>query len=567
MFTSLSKPTSTAHSVSSRIETNWLQIAILPLVLVAAAVMLFGGLGSFPLFNPDEALYAQPAQEMLQTGDFLTTTLNYVVRFTKPPLVIWAMALSYQLMGVNEFAARFVGAACGLILVGGVYSFLCRYVSTRAGVIGALSLASAPLFVAVSREAITDMPLALFLSGSLMCFYRAFTEQQRSFSWMGFVLIGLAVMTKGPVGALLPILIMGVYHLARGNAIQAWQFYKPLAGALIVAVIALPWFVTEIVVTKGAYFNDFILRENFQRFTSVVDKHKGGWWYHLAAMFGGFFPWSVFVPQALFAALRPAQNITRNSRWSWLFAYRQMSTRQDLLFFSACCAIITLLFFSASVSKLIPYTLPAFPALAILLAGELEQIFAEGLLTRLLPPLAVLAITYGGTGVMSSFIFSKVRHVPAGMFEIAKGLLSFQCLATTTAIVLTFLRRPVAAVGVFLAFTLASTAYFGYKGAQLFSAEREAPIPDFARFAAASGEPMLVYKIRKPSVIFYARRPTILSPNQEGLTIDPDDQLNKLGSAYVIANSFDDKHFLSQAGYKLVSKDGAYILLHWQNPR
>ncbi|MBK7841541.1 MAG: hypothetical protein IPJ49_28425 [Candidatus Obscuribacter sp.] len=61
-------------------------------VVIVAAAVIFARLGSFPLFNPDEALYAEPAREMLEIGDYVTTYLNYVIRFTKPPLVIWAMA-------------------------------------------------------------------------------------------------------------------------------------------------------------------------------------------------------------------------------------------------------------------------------------------------------------------------------------------------------------------------------------------------------------------------------------------------------------------------------------------
>ena len=120
--------------------------------------------------------------------------------------------------------------------------------------------------------------------------------------WIGYALVGLAVMTKGPIGIILPVAILGVFHLIRLNVKSALLFYKPWFGILLVALIAVPWFAVEISVTKGAYYNEFILRENFQRLTAVVD-HKAAWWYHIAAMLGGFFPWSVFLPGALVAAL------------------------------------------------------------------------------------------------------------------------------------------------------------------------------------------------------------------------------------------------------------------------
>src|SRR3990167_6136191 len=161
-------------------------------------------------------------------GAYLTTLLNYDVRFTKPPLVIWAMALCYQIFGVNEFAARFFCASCGAILASCTYAILERYRGVACGVLGTLALIVAPLYVAAGRMAITDMPLALFIAGSLFAFYRAFREQDAFWRWTGYVLLGFAVMTKGPVGLVLPVLVLGVYHGLRGNWREALRFYRPL---------------------------------------------------------------------------------------------------------------------------------------------------------------------------------------------------------------------------------------------------------------------------------------------------------------------------------------------------
>ncbi|MBS2010745.1 MAG: glycosyltransferase family 39 protein, partial [Cyanobacteria bacterium SZAS TMP-1] len=205
-----------------------LKLSGLILVLLSSCFVLFTGLGQCPLFNPDEALYAEPAREMLVTGEYVTTLLNYVVRYTKPPLCIWAMALSYKVFGVNEYAARFFGVACALVLIAFTYLLIARYVSVRAAVVGALSLAVAPLFVLTAREAITDMPLALFMAGSQMAFFHAFKSRRFSFALAGYVLLGLAIMTKGPVGVVLPVAILFVYHFLRGELRAAWLFYRPL---------------------------------------------------------------------------------------------------------------------------------------------------------------------------------------------------------------------------------------------------------------------------------------------------------------------------------------------------
>lgn len=124
------------ESLDAQINIRKKQLVFLATVLVvfaSACLLIFYKLGAFPLFNPDEALYAEPAREMLETGEYITTFLNYAVRFTKPPLVIWAMAAGYHLFGVTEFAARYFGAACGAILVAATYLFTRAQIAITAG--------------------------------------------------------------------------------------------------------------------------------------------------------------------------------------------------------------------------------------------------------------------------------------------------------------------------------------------------------------------------------------------------------------------------------------------------
>src|SRR5271154_6694264 len=111
---------------------TWLTLAIFTAVFALACLIIFKDLGRFPLFNPDEGLYAEPAREMRETGEYITTWLNYAVRYTKPPLVIWAMSFCYQIFGVTEFAARFFGAACGAILLAGTFLLARIHLNSRA---------------------------------------------------------------------------------------------------------------------------------------------------------------------------------------------------------------------------------------------------------------------------------------------------------------------------------------------------------------------------------------------------------------------------------------------------
>ncbi|MBU6450662.1 MAG: glycosyltransferase family 39 protein [Cyanobacteria bacterium REEB67] len=559
-------------------ENLKLRLSGLILVLLASFIVLGGGLGHYPLFNPDEALYAEPAREMLVTGEYVTTLLNYVVRYTKPPLCIWAMALCFKLFGVNEMAARLFGVGCGTILVAVVYLFIARYISVRAAVIGALSLVFAPLFVLTAREAITDMPLALFMAGSQLAFFHAFKRRSFPFAMIAYLLLGLAVMTKGPVGLVLPLGILFVYHFLRGELKVALQFYKPLIGALFVGLISLPWFILEISVTKGAYFQEFIVRENFQRFTAVVDNHKQPFWYHGAAMFAGYFPFSFYLPQILFvqakrlvtllranfsrteARSNPGENAGA-SVFSILAKIRSLllvqSPAEDLYFYCLLWALSVLIFYSMSVSKLLPYTLPAFPAMAILVAGELEAAFVTSSFTRLGYPLLAMVIVYAGAGALGPQLMRRAKSLPAGIPALLRSFAAMQTGAAFLALVLLRLRRNVIALTAFALISAGVFAVYLNLALPLIAAKLEGPLPQYARVAGQAEGEIIVFDMRKPGVPFYALRRVE--------NINGGDELKAHLAAVPVASilsKIDKLEFLKTLpSVTLTSQEGDYCLL------
>jgi 4-amino-4-deoxy-L-arabinose transferase-like glycosyltransferase len=528
----------TASAADQARLSIWQSLFTFTAVFLAACFLFFAELGTYPLFNPDEALYAEPAREMLVTGEYITTLLNYVVRFTKPPLVIWAQALSYQVFGVNEFAARFVGAACGAILVACTYLFAERYFSRKSALLSSAFLMTAPLFIGTAREAITDMPLSLLLGGSLMSFFHATEQRQRRWCWLGYALIGFAVMTKGPVGLILPVAILGTYHLIRRDVWSALKFYQPWFGLLLVAAIAVPWFAVEIAITKGAYYNEFLVRENFQRFTSVVD-HQAPWWYHLAAVAGGFLPWSVFLPGALFAAFR---------NWN--------KPECRVVLFCVCWTAITVAFFSAGVSKLLPYTVPAFPAMALLMGSYVSQAMNRHKRSQLVIPILLLAIASGAALGVVPYIVPKLKEAPVQLIALARyGLCTILALSSIAGL-LAWRDRLAAALCVLLLGFYACIGFYGGQALSAVSEQWEGPLPRFAYFAGQSKWPVFVYHMRKPSIPFYALRQVII-PDRDELI----DGLNQTNGAYIISKKKDLAFLLTLPRCRLIAAEGLYVLL------
>jgi 4-amino-4-deoxy-L-arabinose transferase-like glycosyltransferase len=548
-------------------KTLALKLSGLLLVMLTSCMVFFSGLGQYPLFNPDEALYAEPAREMLVTGEYVTTLLNYVVRYTKPPLSIWAMALCYKVFGVNEYAARFFGVACAALLVAAVYLMIARYVSIRAAVVGALSLAVAPLFVLTAREAITDMPLALFMAGSQLAFFHAYKARRFGFALAAYILLGLAVMTKGPVGIVLPLAILFAYHCLRGEVRAALSFYRPVTGALIVGAIVIPWFALEISVTKGAYFQEFIVRENFQRFTAVVDNHKQPFWYHAAAMFAGYFPFSFYLPQFLWPRLDKLIKSFKGgetilAKLSRLrAALLANSNEEDLYFYCILWAFFVLVFFSLSVSKLLPYTLPAFPAMAVLVAGELEGAFVAANWARICYPLMAMLLVYAGAGVLAPHFMQKVRSLPAELPGLVKSFAAVQAGLAFLAILLGRLRFFACAVTMFALLSAGVFAVYQNRALPVLSAKLEGQLPDFAHFAGQSDLPIIVFDMRKPGVPFYALRrvENINGGDELGR------RLSQVPAAYILTR-VDKLAFLqSFKKARVVSKNGEYALVHFVN--
>jgi 4-amino-4-deoxy-L-arabinose transferase-like glycosyltransferase len=489
------------------------------------------------------------------------------------------MALSYKAFGVNEFAARFSGAFLAVLLVLATYFFLARNLRPRIALYGALILITAPMCIGVARMAITDMPLAFFTGGGLMSLFTAFKTKNRLLERLGYLLVGLAVMTKGPVGAILPALILIAYYLLNGKVRDAIKFFNLPLAFVIVAAVSLPWFIVEIYLTKGAYFREFIVRENFERFTSVVDAHKGGWWYHLLAVTVGMFPWSVFLPQSIFLFFQRAwkrwsaiHSVSEKPRLTLDFSEKIHSVRKffaclsgrdsndEIRLFAMCWALITIVFYSVSVSKLLPYTLPAFPALATLVAIELDEGILANRPTRLLMPLLIIAIVFGGAAAYAKEIFSHLRDAPESLYGLVATFATFGFWATLAALVIISFGWRRQGVACFILTLIFSILYFGQQLLPILSKAFEGGVPAYARYAARSTEPIVVFDLRKPAIPFYTRRKVIQPADRNSLK----QRLRALHSAYIITRVKNLDLLEAAKGYQEMSKDSRYVFLHWQ---
>jgi 4-amino-4-deoxy-L-arabinose transferase-like glycosyltransferase len=337
-------------------------------VLIGAhLLMTLPNLGAHSLWDMDEGVNAEAAREMLESGNWITPYFNYEIRTAKPALLYWLEAGSFQVLGVNEFAARLPSVLCGLGAVLMCYELGRRMFSASTGLISALILASCVEFCLISHAATPDPPLLLFL-GLAFYWYWAGLEGDRRW-WFAPVgaATGLAVLTKGPIGVAMPGLVI-LLHLAWTRRLDKLWDRRVLLGAAAFLAVAAPWYVLVTLDTRGKWLEAFVLKENFDRFQNPADGHRGAVYYHVALLLILFVPWTAFLIPTVWNAVREA----RRPR----IADDLDTAETDLpgkYRFLIVTVLAYLVFFSLAATKLPNYVLPLYPALAILTGRMLDR--------------------------------------------------------------------------------------------------------------------------------------------------------------------------------------------------
>lgn len=302
-------------------------------------------IGEGSLASWDEAMYAQVAREMVQSGDWVNLRFLESDWYVKPPFAIWGTALFFKLWGVSEFTARFFSALGGIGAVLACY-FLGLAISTRrAAFLGAGALLGTTEFLHFARWGMMDVPNLFFFTAAIACFVRGSSHG----GWfLGFwVFAAAAFMTKGPV-----IALAGAVILVRAVWRRDFSFLKSphfWAGLPVAVVLVLPWHVAAWRHNPGAFLRDFIGIHWFARAAGAIDGHARGVTFYVRAIINKYHPWAVLLPFALPATL-------------WAAFWRKEAGPRLL---AAWVAVVFSFFTFLVGTKLNWYILPVYPALCL----------------------------------------------------------------------------------------------------------------------------------------------------------------------------------------------------------
>ncbi len=468
----------------------WLDAAGLA---VLALFVLFANLWRYGLFEPDEARYAEIAREMLTSGNFILPHLNYVAYVEKPPILYWLTSMSYVVLGVNEFAARVPVALSALVTVLATYYFALRTYGRRVASLAGTILITTPLFAILAQVLTTDMTLTMLTTIASFALFMHWREGGR-WCWIAYVAIALAILTKGPVGAVLPIAALAAFLTWQRDLRGLIARFHAVVGIGLIILIPAPWFVA-LAIREPGYLDFYIVGEHVERAFMPDYSHAEAFYFYLPVIVAGLLPWSMMVP---------------------ILTWRDSTPNPARRFCLVAAAVIIVLFSIAS-AKLIPYILPAVPFLAILIADGLAACLWPEAALAPRPPDSRILVESGGLlivmGVAAGVIALMAAHIRTPYVMAARPALNAAAaifIAGGIAATICFIgRRATLGIGCVvaaMAFALVAGTYARIEVEPLRS------YADLCRAIAgtAGDAPIICYHRYVQALPFYNRRRVIL---------------------------------------------------------
>lgn len=386
-------------------------------------------LGSYPVFTPDEGRYCEAAREMLVSGDFITPRVDGVVFLDKPILYYWMQAASLYLFGVNEWAIRLIPMLCGVL--GCLLTYACgrQLFDRRTGILSAIILSTTYLYYGGAHYANLDLEVAFFISASLLLFLTGLRSSGRWRDGLiitSYVCAALAVLTKGLIGIVFPVMIVGIWTLL----FWEWRSLKRIhlmLGLTLFMIIVAPWYV-KVQQANPRFFQYFFVTQHIQRFlSSGTFNNASPFWFYMPVLMAGFFPWIMFLAPAI-------TNIVRDVK-------QKRGPYENACFFLIWFVAI-FVFFSIPRSKTVGYLLSAMPAAAMMTGHYLSICFDHP--DRRSLGTAVLTLTAIGSGIAAAILlvvfkwtamppeYAPHLFIAAGliMLTVVSAVLLWLCRAT-----------------------------------------------------------------------------------------------------------------------------------------
>lgn len=364
-------------------------------LLLVFGVLLFG-LGTYGLAETSEARYAEISREMLLSGDYLNPELLGIFHFHKPPITYYITTLGYRIFGINEFGARFflqIAVIIQLLFVYGLAQLL--YKNRKVAFLSGLIYFSMPIVLISTRNLTTDAYLTTFILGALYCWQLYVSHGRAMVLYACYLLIGIALLTKGPVALLFIVAYIVVEKIVfkRGWKVSLHH----VMGILLCLAIGASWYVL-VMVENPRLWDYFIQKQLVSRMNADSFNRAKPIWYYALLLTGLLFPWWISIVPRFRSKVASVKGLPR----------------PDLLLLY--CSLTVFLIFSAFTTKLILYILPMFWMPAILIASQMAKINSvmrrfislTYLVLITLLSLSVIGLWISGTSLIESTTYASL---------------------------------------------------------------------------------------------------------------------------------------------------------------
>jgi len=377
-------------------------------LLIGSLYALF--LGIRPLAVPDEARYVEIPREMLSTGNFVTPHLNSIKYLEKPPLFYWLQAGSITFLGYKTWVFRSITAFLALLGCLAIYAAGRILYNRETGYLAGLITASSLLYFCMGHYITLDMAVSFFMTVSLLAFIVAMQFEpgkvRCSFLLVLYMTAGLGLLTKGLIALVLPGLVIFSWLTIGKQWHQLKRFYW-FSGIGIFLLITLPWHIL-VQSHNPEFLHYYLVEQHYLRYSTTIAQHYQPIWWYLPIVLIGFLPWTGLWLAAFLAALRSGRQLLQDkvSVYFWLWIG------------------VILSFYSFSNSKLIPYVLPMWPAMALLSARYIlahlqvarrQLLWLAGFYLVLASVLGLIALGFNHTLL--------AKFPPAVFYQLAGGIL------------------------------------------------------------------------------------------------------------------------------------------------
>ncbi|MEO8822365.1 MAG: glycosyltransferase family 39 protein [Ginsengibacter sp.] len=372
-----------ANSINKKQSNLYLTIIILSGIL-----FFIPFLGRVHLFDWDEINFAESAREMIVTGNYHRVQINFQPFWEKPPFFFWLQVGAMKLFGVNEFAARFPNAIFGIITLVTLFLIGKKYKSPRFGFIWAVSYLGTFLPHLYFKSGIIDPVFNYFIFMGMYFMYLDVTGQALKnkylYPCLAGLFIGLATLTKGPVGLLVFLISFFVYFLFTKFK-NFPNIKKILLFIFFFTIICLLWFGEEIM-NHGFWFLKEFLAYQVDLFMHPVASHGEPFYYHFVVVFIGCFPISIIALPVMFGKKVDVK--------------KDFSRLMKILFWTV------MILFSITTTKIVHYSSLTYMPLAFMAACYLDWLIVNQQKMKI-----SLLVLIGFMGFVFSFLLAALPYV------------------------------------------------------------------------------------------------------------------------------------------------------------